>query len=275
MSTRLCFDFLRHADWVWRRIAVAEDQGFPFSEETITETVLLDLKVHHPNSLFIQPFSKHQESWNGADWEWWIGRDGNWLGMRVQAKRISLPSERFKSLFYKAKRNPKPQIEHLIEKAQSAGLVPIYTLYTHSSDEAVLKSQVQHCFASSQPSLHECGCLVAHAQDIEAIGSLRLSEIAHLSFPWHWLVCNCIVSSNDPSRPADFVSDLLRRSESEVLRDRPERQIPEPRERLPDHIEALRFEDETGKREEILDRHMKKWDLGGAALFDLGTGEDE
>ena len=276
MSRNLCFDFLRHADWGWRRIAVAHENGFPFSEETITETILLDLKANHPGKLFIQPFSKRQERWNGADWEWWIGRDGNWIGMRVQAKRIALPDEEFHELFYKSKTAPKRQIEYLIEQARADDLVPIYTLYAHSRHEARLSSQIRHCNLILPDAFYQFGCLVAHAQDVKNRASLKLSEIADFSFPWHLLVCHCLSSRNGSDGPADFVGDLFRQSGGDE-RVRPDEQserfIPEPRQNLPEHAQFLRFKEASEFRDEIIDRHMRKWSLGGLAVFDLGGKE--
>jgi len=276
MTTSLCFDFLRHADWVWERILVAHKNGFPFGEETITETILLDLKANHPDKLFIQPFSKRRERWNGADWEWWIGKDGNWIGMRVKAKRVALPDEEFHELFYKSKSGPKRQIEYLIDAARADGLAPIYALYVHSFYEARLASQVRHCDPNWHEPFHQYGCLVAHAQDVKRRASLKLSEIADFSFPWHLLVCHCLPSVRGPSGPADFAEELLRQSgEEEALGpdERSERYVPEPRPELPEHAQFLRFKESGEFRDEIIDRHLKKWNLGGLAVFDLGGKE--
>lgn len=277
MSLPLCFDFLRHADWVWECLGVAHENGFAFNEPTITETVLLDLKARHSDKLIIKPSRGRDERWNGADWEWWIGWTGNWIGMRVQAKRIYLPDESYNELFYKSKNSSKPQIDILLEKAQAADLVPIYTLYSHSFDEPSLQTKVQHCVVKWEPSFHECGCLVAHAQDIKVQGSRKLSEIARFAFPWHWLVCHCLIGGVGSAGPADFVADLFARSGDKLTLDKDpqtERFVPKPQEKLPDHIEALRYED-GGRREDILNKHCRKWDLGGVALFDLRKDEDD
>lgn len=277
MSAPLCFDFLRHADWVWRRIALADQIGFQFGEETITDQILMELAIGHPNRLFIQPFNKIEEGKNGADWEWWLGRDGNWIGMRVQAKRIDLPRERFNELFYQSPKSKEPQIEKLIEQAAQASLAPIYVLYTHSENELSLKSEVQHCAANHSGPFHECGCLVAHARDLVMRGSKMLSDVAPLCFPWHWLVCHCMIGGDGGDGPADFIANLLARSGDDLVTEedrRIERFVPKPQETLPDYIAAPQYEDGGGKREEVLNKHCRKWDLGGVAVFDLGEGEE-
>lgn len=276
MSIELCLDFVRYADWVWRRIGQAEQHGFPFGEETITETILLHLKLCHPDRLFIQPFTKSQEHWNGADWEWWIGRPGNWIGMRVQAKRISLPKEHFKSLFYQSDKSAKMQIEYLLEKAEAAGLAPIYTLYTHTVDETELKSQVQHCYPAGS-SFNDCGCLIAHALDIENLASLKLSEIAPHTFPWHCLVCARLADSSGPDGPADHIVRLLRHSGERATAERgresqPARYVPEVQSQLPNHVQLMRSGDDFDGRH--LEKYADEWDLGGLALFDLGDKDE-
>ena len=43
----LVTSFWRTAHWTWERRRVAKQIGFPFSEETITETILLDLATQN------------------------------------------------------------------------------------------------------------------------------------------------------------------------------------------------------------------------------------
>ena len=44
-----------------------------FGEETLTDLVLLELKIAaHPDIAIIQT-SKAQEARQGTDWEWWVG----------------------------------------------------------------------------------------------------------------------------------------------------------------------------------------------------------
>lgn len=278
MSTRLCHDFLWNADWAWRSIRAAHATGLSFSEETITETILLQLKIRNHSRLLIKPFTKKEERLNGADWEWWIGRDGNWIGMRVQAKRITLPDETYKSIFYKAKKANQMQIDYLIKQAQKANppLIPIYTLYTYSNNLPVLRKQCFHCFRKRYRRFFNSGCLVAHAQDVLAEGSIKLSNIAPFAFPWHCLVCECQQQGNGSSGPADHIASLFRRTAAEVgedFADRPSRFLPDPVRELPQHIQLLRSGDDPQGRN--FEKYAEEWNLGGIAVFDLEEGIDE
>lgn len=60
-----------------------------YGEETITESNLLELRRRHARHVRIEMFSHHQESKNGADWEWHIVGYRRTLKMRVQAKRLT------------------------------------------------------------------------------------------------------------------------------------------------------------------------------------------
>ena len=53
--------FWHAAHWTWERRETAKQAGFPFSEETITETILLDLATAHRAEIQIYPLNKYQE----------------------------------------------------------------------------------------------------------------------------------------------------------------------------------------------------------------------
>ncbi|AZC00460.1 hypothetical protein DKE52_008150 [Acinetobacter pittii] len=71
-------------------------------EESITDSLMVELKLRHPYDVFTTTFTRHEEGKNGADWEWWFvdstGRKG--IGFRVQAKIINFESNSFKQLHY-------------------------------------------------------------------------------------------------------------------------------------------------------------------------------
>ena len=80
--------FWQAAHWVWERRATAKNAEFPFSEETVTETILLDLATQNPAEIQIIPLNKHEEGKLGADWEWlFFSRDyKRFCRLLVQAK---------------------------------------------------------------------------------------------------------------------------------------------------------------------------------------------
>lgn len=71
-------------------------------EETITDLHLLNFAALNDPGIEIVSFTKPAEKRTGADWQWWFGSSGRWIGVRVQAKVISLPSRRFKQLNHRA-----------------------------------------------------------------------------------------------------------------------------------------------------------------------------
>jgi hypothetical protein len=72
----------------WHRRATAKRTHLQFGEESITETVLMDLADRFPGTVFILPFNKRTEGRYGADWAWaFESADGSQvLPMLVQAK---------------------------------------------------------------------------------------------------------------------------------------------------------------------------------------------
>jgi hypothetical protein len=85
------------------------------NEETITNLLMLRLQEITSPHLRVKSFTKKQESRTGADWEWWLGTPGNWVGFRLQAKVINFRSESFEHLYYTP--NGVPQYERLLSDA--------------------------------------------------------------------------------------------------------------------------------------------------------------
>lgn len=123
------------------RIVAGESAGIRQSEETITETVLLDLKIRLPN-LRIATHTHLTESSSGADWEWWIEGDSRWFGMLVQAKKLHAINKRQTAFGYGFGYPPYSavgdlQVDRLIHTAENQSeleLAPVYVLY-NGTDE--------------------------------------------------------------------------------------------------------------------------------------------
>lgn len=116
------------------RIDEGERVGVRQSEETVTESVLLDLAQAIP-SLRIRTLTRAAETREGADWEWWIQGPGGWFHFLVQAKRIHFNgSKGGYDLGYRPQapknrpRRPR-QIDTLLQSARMLGAPAIYTLY--------------------------------------------------------------------------------------------------------------------------------------------------
>ena len=272
---RICYSFLQQADRIWNSIAEADQYGLSYGEETITDNVLLYLKKHHKRHVYLKSFSKKEERHNGADWEWWIGREGQWNGMRVQAKRIKLPREEYKSLFYKSKKSTKLQIDHLIDQATANDLTPVFAFYTYSKKLTHLQVKKNHCYPTRNGPFNHNGCLISHAQNVRQKGSLKLSEIDQFSFPWHLLACDCPVylePSQSTGSGASSIFQMLSYPFEGMSKDEGDIFVAEPKKNLPEHIRAIMQED--GENPTWIEEYCWKWNLAGLTLIDLGKRDD-
>lgn len=275
MTSLLCHSFQEIGGWVWQRIALAQQVGLAFSEETITETVLLQLASRHPGSVTIQAFSKRDEAVNGSDWEWWIGQTGSWFGMRVQAKRIKLPSETFRPLqsYGRSKGSTIGQIDRLISRAATDHLNPAYCLYFVSYKWPALKAWPVYTFLGGGP-ISPQGCLMADASAVKAIGKDSLVALAPISVPWHLLVCHCASGSLNAGSSAEASHSALRTSRqlAVAIREQTLENAPDfpPRAALPPHMELLR--ERTVARDadgpDRLVEYARERDLKGLVLID-------
>ena len=85
----LALALMERARWVQDRLDTAAQLGVDQHEETITQSVLLDLKLGLPQ-LSISVYTKRQENrTSGADWMWLWQGDQRWFGHLVQAKRLT------------------------------------------------------------------------------------------------------------------------------------------------------------------------------------------
>ena len=273
--SRLCFTFQNIADRTWRAIADAHQAGLSYGEETITETNLLQLKRYHPKQIRIRAFSKREESKTGADWEWWIGGHGRWLGMRVQAKRIKYPYDSFDRLqTYKTNGEYNKQIDILIDKAKMENLNPVYCLYVSSQTPPPLRATTRFCRYRRRFYM---GCLIGDAVAVRSTGSNKLNDLAHVCHPWHCLVCDCSYCPSAEGPPyggylADAAFALLKKSRDAGMEYRAEglegyADFPlfEPQQRLPDYLELI--DARGGSPDEKLRKIAAERDLAGFVII--------
>lgn len=108
---------------IYNLILRGKKQGIKIQEETITEILLLNLAEKLKGQIKITLFNKIEEGRNGADWEWYIKKNGKWIGFSVQAKILNYKNGMYDSLF------KKNQIDKLIVNAFKKDLIPIYSFY--------------------------------------------------------------------------------------------------------------------------------------------------
>lgn len=121
---------IKNSSWVWRKLREARTNDFQVGEESLTDFVILNIKMWGAGKIVVDTFTRNAESLNGADWEWWFtGPSGQWLGMRVQAKVLKLASEEYEHLHYKNKNGY--QADLLISDAKKYNLIPLYCMYNN------------------------------------------------------------------------------------------------------------------------------------------------
>jgi hypothetical protein len=280
MSQHLCRSFLELSEQTWDRLGAAWQTGLAWSEETNTESLLLALRRRHPTELKIAAFSKRREAYIGADWEFWIGSNGAWIGMRVQAKRITISNLAFKGLqTYRAKKAPQPQIDTLISRSRQEHLNPVYCLYTYFAHIPHPIRLFSHCVSGVFST--EYGCMIGHAQALRRIGSEKLPALWPALFPWHLLVCGCR-SGDAAASAAVGIFNVLKASISGAspesgadvtgIMDDPSPVIFEPQAELPEHmrfLRDLRYRGEPLELERLEDLvRAKDRGIGGIALID-------
>jgi hypothetical protein len=107
--------------------------GVEQHEETLTESLLLEVARRAPN-VTVRTYSRQQESRvTGADWAWWWQGERRWFGALVQAKRLDPHSGRYNFGYTprSSTRNTSPQrqIDLLMAAARDLELPPLYVLY--------------------------------------------------------------------------------------------------------------------------------------------------
>jgi hypothetical protein len=191
----------------------------PFSEETITDTVLLDLATQNPGEITIFPFNKHREGKTGADWEWcFYDRDtSTFQPMLVQAKLLDDRDQEYSHIDRIIGSTGIRQIDRLISTSARRRIPAIYVFYNHLKDEGRIPSHVCGSF-----DCVECwGCSVALADAVKStLPAKGFDALKVHSKPWVCLLCQGMTSSHAaPARALATLRDLYDRSRG-VFRER-------------------------------------------------------
>lgn len=200
------------------------------NEISVTDRNLMEIRRHHPRQVAIRRFGSREEAGNGADWERWLGRRGDWTGMRVQAKKLDADGARYVQLNHEVGDPPRRQSDLFREAAAVAGLPAVYVLY-NGETPSPLGWRRSTCVRDQE---WQWGCAVASAGEVLRAGSDRVGDLAHLALPWADLVC--CGAGWDLAHQARHVI--------EGLGDR----TPSRRDVLPDHARALTARDQPGRQ---------------------------
>lgn len=213
-SGTLCNDFIKQArkTWDWIKISIATNINL--GEESITDFNLLELQNKHPNEIKTQKFTKRREAQEGADWEWWLGSGNNWLGLRVQAKKIDSTNLKYPNLGNINKYGR--QVDLLIDKANKhqPPLIPIYVFYNYWNPK--MYDPLWQC-RSYPKQLKMLGCGICDANFVRSVinsNNNDLKDLIDKMYPWSCLICcqgYSNAGTNLPTRAFNFIVGALNR----------------------------------------------------------------
>ena len=183
------------ARMVWVRREAAKRSGLAFNEETITETILLDLATGYPGDVQIVCFSKPREAETGADWLWsFINVDESLsLTMLVQAKRLGNAENVYHSLNRNVgnRKPPVRQIDQLLATAQGQDVPATYAFYNHVTDASRVPRKCGSLDPDDPDQLLGFGITLAGALSVARALPDETFDV-HLghSIPLHCLLCS-------------------------------------------------------------------------------------
>jgi len=201
--TALCDLARNNAKWVWGKLRESRTYSSRIGEESITDFLILEFKKHEGPDFFVQSFTRPQEKLTGADWEWWLsGPSGRWIGIRVQAKSISLTGIEYPQLHYKRK-DGTFQIDQLVADAAKHKAIPCYCLYSNW-DTKRFPTKAWTC-GTYPKNTRLLGAALVATSAIRALhrsNERRLKHVMPHQTPMHCLFC--CVGYVAPQAPADL-----------------------------------------------------------------------
>ncbi len=134
-------------------------------EESLTDWLLFTISNMLPNVLSYKAFTRHEESRNGCDWEWWILTNDyyeknryNTYRFLVQAKKLKPDNGgNYQSLAYANKNGL--QIELLLNSASKKRAFPLYMLYSTDKPDTAKQIKNIKCLEPQQHIKWCNGCL--------------------------------------------------------------------------------------------------------------------
>jgi len=155
----------------WQRLKDSGRYGIKQGEETLTDNLLLYLMRNNLKNVYIRQTSKHKESIQGTDWEWWVGNSKiGWLRYAVQAKKLDYKTGRYASLKHHVGLRSNQQFQHDILKMYSLknNAIPLYVFYNY-----IDKSNYSPYWQCQQPiNIPMLGCTITPLKNIiNALGT--------------------------------------------------------------------------------------------------------
>jgi hypothetical protein len=203
----------------WDRRRTAKLRALSFGEETITETILMDLAVAFPGRLEIVQFSKNQEGKRGADWAWAF-RDATGtknLPMLVQAKLLDRHDRAYPEIarFVGKKLPAVRQIDRLIATAARYRWPALYAFYNHLDNPGRIPDRCGTIPNAGLVMPESWGISVAlaeHVRDaLDPQNDQRFDTHSQHSIPLHCLLCSMASGERPPEGGPGQVLQSLRR----------------------------------------------------------------
>lgn len=191
--------FKRRSRDTWQRLEYVKESArtrgilgpVRFSEETITDLMMMDLYLEGSTVALFEQTTKQKESISGTDFELWVGsiQDG-WFRFALQAKRIYLNTDGYHTANYKNK-NGQRQIELLRRYAYATKAAPLYCLYNYS--DAADPAIHWHC-CNEPPDVNELGCTVTPLSNVWNALDKKVAKFRYIHQTNSTLPLRCLVA---------------------------------------------------------------------------------
>lgn len=192
----ICYSFIDQSIVTWNRLEFSNENDMGLSEDSITDFNLLELQFLHPLEIRTQKHSNVKEGKTGADWEWWLGSDDNWLGFRIQAKKLDIEKMEYAELDRSNKIRGR-QVDLLIKDAfdNDPPLIPLYVFYNNWDTfkfTPTWNCKIDHNCIDILGSESLFGCGLSYAGNVrEALDNRgkKLHDLIEIIYPWSCLIC--------------------------------------------------------------------------------------
>ena len=209
--------FEKLAFTTWETILNAFLEQISYGEDAITSVNLLSLKNESLGNLALQD-TRPKESTKGCDFEFWIGSDKKgWLRYAIQAKKITVSSNRYSSLAHKV--NDVPQIDILEKYSLANRAIPLYCLFNYSKKVLSIKSG-----CPKYKNSEELGCSVTPLKTVRKALKTRGARTFQWfhsreeTLPWSCLVrCPQIINRWPLSKLGLDMKEMIHKELPEVL----------------------------------------------------------
>lgn len=202
--------------FTWTSMDLARNSlGFTPEEKHFTDHHLIELSRRHRPRVFASR-SRIREHSTGADFEWWIRDQNDFIGLLVQAKRLTMAAHGYYEDVDRKTANGSPQPDQLIATAAREQMVPLYVLY----NGPIVGFPAGRCRGSLP--LQARGCTVASAVRMSRLAAANsraaLADVQDEAIPWEcMLTCPLALGNSLPKRIRAVLEGYGMLSASETL----------------------------------------------------------